>query len=194
MADGLTISAEGLTEAQQRMQARVQRLADLSPALRVVAAEIEKQTSDAFRSSTSPFGEEWPALAPSTLKARAAKLPGANRRSKSTGKLTKGARAKREQAIAKYNAGTAGIFKPLMDTGRMRGSVHVNVTGNVLEFTAVGYMAPHITGSLSRPNRPPKRNPTVFQAAAGGGFAAIPRIMSLLLRTVGRYVATGRVT
>jgi hypothetical protein len=193
MADGLTISAEGLTEADKRMQERVARLADLSPALRVVAAEIETQTSNAFQRSQSPFGEQWPALAPSTQAARAAKLPGANRRSKSTGKLTRAAYLKREKAVADYQAGKSGIFKPLIDTGRMRNSVHVNVRGNELEFTAVGYMAPHITGSLTKPGRPPKRNPTVFQMV-GGAFQPIPNVLSLLLKTVGRYVATGRVT
>ncbi len=192
MADGLTISAEGLAEADKRMQERVRRLADLSPALKVVAAEIEKQTDDAFRKSTSPFGEQWPRLAPSTIAARAAKVPGANRRSKATGKLTRGAYAKRQAAAEKYKAGASNVFKPLVDTGRMRNSVHVAVRGNELVFTAVGYMGPHITGSQNVEGRPPKRNPTVFQLA-GGVFKPIPSILSLLLRTVGRYVATGRV-
>ena len=192
MADGFTISAQGLTEAQQHMAQRAARMRNLAPALRVVAAEIEQRTDDAFRDSKSPYGELWPKLAPSTLLSRAAKLPGAKRTGKAGG-LTKGAQRKREKAISAYNAGTGGIFKPLVDTGRMRGSVRVRVRGNELEFAAVGYMAPHITGSLSRPGRPPKRNPTVFQRAASGELMAIPSILALLLRTVSRYVQTGQV-
>lgn len=192
MADGFTISAEGLTESQRGMELRARRMRDLSPPLRVVAAEIEERTDRAFRDSTSPYGEPWPALAPSTLLARAAKLPGARRRGKG-GKLTRGARGKRSSAIAAYNAGAGGIFKPLVDTGRMRGSVRVRVTGNELEFAAVGYMAPHITGGIKNPARPPKRNPTVFQRAASGELQAIPSILSMLLRAVSRYVATGSV-
>ena len=188
MADGFTISAQGLHEAEKRMAERAKRIANLAPALRVVAAEIEKRTDDAFHRSQSPFGEIWPTLAPSTQAARAAKLPGARKRSKKTGKLTKGARQKRVEGIAAYQFGGANTFKPLVDTGRMRNSVRVLVRGNELEFSAVGYMGPHITGG----RKLPKRNPTVFQLA-GGQFKPIPDVLSYLLRTVGRYVATGQV-
>lgn len=186
MADGFTISAQGLDEAQRRMYERAQRMRDLSPALRVVAAEIETRTDDAFRDSRSPFGEIWPTLAPSTQAARAAKLPGARKRGKS-GQLTKGAKQKRAAGIAAYQFGSANTFKALVDTGRMRGSVRVRVRKNELEFASVGYMGPHITGGKNLP----KRNPTVFQRAASGQLEAIPSIMSLLLRTVSRYVRTG---
>lgn len=188
MADGFTISADGLDEAQRRMYERAQRMKDLSPALRVVAAEIEQRTDDAFRDSKSPYGETFPDLALSTQQARAAKMPGARKRGKG-GQLTKGARKKRAAAIAHYQAGMGNVFKPLIDTGRMRNSVRVRVSKNELEFGAVGYMGPHITGGRHLP----KRNPTVFQRAASGQLEAIPSVLSLLLRTVSRYVATGQV-
>lgn len=190
MADGFTISAEGLAEAEREMKERIKRLQDFTPALKVVAAEIEKRTDDAFQQSRSPLGEIWPTLAPSTQLARAAKLPGASRRSKKTGALTKGAKGKRAEGIAAYQYGGANTFKALIDTARMRNSVRVKVSKKEIEFSAVGYMGPHIVGGKG--NRPPKRNPTVFERA-GRGFDAIPAVMSYLLRTVGWYIATGQV-
>lgn len=193
MADGFTIGATaiGLDEAQRRMQERAARMKDLSPALRVVAADLEERTDRAFRDLKSPAGEIWPTLAPSTQLARAAKLPGAKRRSKKTGKLTKGALHKRAAGIAGYQFGGAETFKALVDTGRMRGSVRVRVKRHSLEFAAIGYMGPHITGSTKRPGRPPKRNPTVFERAASGQLEAIAPVMSLLMRSITFYVSAG---
>ncbi len=192
MADGLRIESKGSDEAAARLLERAARTRDLSPVMRVVAAEIDRETDQAFRSSRSPFGEQFPRLAPSTVEARAAKLPGANRRGKKTGQLTKGARDKRATASAAYAAGQAKIFTPLIDTGRARGSAHATADANGVSWTAVGYLGPHIMGSKSPPGRPPKRNVSVFQMQ-GGYLKPIPRIQSLLLSSVARYVSTGRV-
>ena len=193
MPDGLRIDSKGSDEAAARLLERAARARDLAPVMRVVAAEIDRETDTAFRSSTSPFGEPFPRLAPSTAAARAAKLPGANRRSKKSGQLTAGARRKRTEAAASYAAGAPKIFTPLIDTGRARGSAHATADATGVSWTAVGYLGPHIMGSKSPPGRPPKRNVSVFQMQ-GGVLRPIPRIQSLLLSGVARYVSTGRVS
>lgn len=209
MADGFTISAEGLDDAAKRMAERAERMKDLSIPLKVVAAEIEKRTDDAFRGQMSPAGERWTELAESTRLARkgARKLERRLNRRTERGGLTKGA----EKARAKYGAsrgvaitsgGEALVFaRALVDTGRMRNSVRVRVRKHEIEFSAVGYMGPHITGGQrgGKPNRPPKRNPTVFQQsgfsrANARGWESIPEVQSYLLRVIGKFISTGQVT
>lgn len=197
--DGFIITADGLEQAEQRNVERTKRLRDLSPAFKFVAAEIEKETDDAFAQSKSPAGEGWPTLAESTRLARkgAKKLEARLNRRTTSGKLTKAAFKGREKfasrGVAITSIGEAKVFgKPLVDTGRMRNSVRVRVHKKYLVFSAVGYMAPHITGSLNQPGRPPKRNPTVFEIA-GGNIRPIPRIHDLIVRTLGTYVRTGKV-
>lgn len=195
MADGLRIESTGADKAAERLLERAARARDLTPATQVVAAEIDKMTDDAFRHSRSPAGEVFPRLAPSTVAARAAKLPGANRRNKKTGQLTAGARGKRKGARDVYNAHIPGgprLFTPLIDTGRARNSAHATGDATGVSWTGVGYLGPHITGSQTKPGRPPKRNVSVFHVS-GGILSPLPKIEALFLSSIGRYIETGRV-
>lgn len=156
-ADGDTPAA-----AAERLMARADRLRDLSAPLSVFAASCETRVSDAFRAETSPAGEKWPPLAESTLKARAAKLPGANRRGKTSGQLTRGAREKRLQGRL-----SPGAIKILIDTGRLRQGIAVRVVdGASLEFTGPLYMRTHVQGDPDRSI--PKRNPLPLEVLPGG--------------------------
>lgn len=194
MADGLRIESTGADEAAQRLMDRAARARDLTAPLQVVAAEIDRETDAAFRASRSPAGEVFPRLAPSTVRARAAKLPGASRRSKKTGGLTAGARGKRKGARDVYAANPPGgpkLFTPLIDTGRARGSAHATADASGISWTAVKYLEPHIAGG--KRGLIPKRNVSVFEIR-GGIARPIPKIHSLLLRTVATYVSTGRLS
>lgn len=195
MPDGLQINGIGAAKAAGRFRAMADRTPDLSRATKFVAAEIDKLTSDAFRSSRSPAGEAFPRLAPSTVAARARKLPGASRRSKKTGKLTKKASDIRGASRELYAAGGGSkLFTPLIDTGRARNSAHATGHATGVTWSAVKYLAPHITGSevLVRRGLLPKRNVSVFEKQ-GGIFLPIPKVKSLLLSSVARYLTTGRV-
>ena len=192
MADGFSISARGLDTATKLADAMAARALNLRPALTVFGAELTKRVDDAFQNSKSPAGEIWPTLAPSTVAKRAAKLPGAKRRGKD-GKLTKGAKQKRVQGAAAYQHAGAGNIKALVDTARMRNSQNVRVDATSLLWSAVGYMAPHITGSQKRPGRPPKRNPAPFELN-GGKWELTPALQALLARYVSGYITTGKVS
>lgn len=179
----------GMDKAISHMQARAARMRDLSPVMRVVGEEIVKRTTQAFRAQQSPAGEAWPALAPSTLAQRAAKLPGAKRRSKKTGRLTPAARTRRAQA-----ASTGAGITPLVDTGRLRNSAQqisqpYGPGANFIEWSVVGYGGPHMGGSASR--RPPKRNFSVFEPGAGG-WTLIPAVNDYLKAAFTNWVDTGK--
>ena len=95
--------------AAARMYAAADELADLTNALRVVAEDWQTQTSDAFRSEMSPAGEAWPELAESTVLRRLAKTGRGYSRKTKKGKLTKGAKRKRQLArILLADEGRAG--------------------------------------------------------------------------------------
>lgn len=192
------VTVTGLTEAEKRLQDMSQRVRDLTPAMKVVARQIEKETDDAFRASKSPRGEPWKMIKEETALNRKGgrKLKKrVNRRTKAGG-LTKGAMGARgklfdkgllgAQAFAGDDVSAAQLAKPLIDTGRMRNSVNVKVSKRSVRFTAVGYMAPHMTGGENLP----KRNPTVFEGEPGD-FRLVPRIAQKLRETVARYVMRG---
>jgi hypothetical protein len=175
---------------------------DPTPVWQQMAVEWAQQTDAAFRGERSPAGEDWPALASSTVERRIAKLKGANRRTKKSiaeksglvrGKLTKSALAKRDQARLQYAHG-GGNIKMLVDSGRMRQSVRYVPRKNGVDLSAVAYIAHHVGGSLKVANRPPKRNPLVVQFTANGdGVALIPSAHERLLRALPAFIETGTV-
>ena len=160
--------------------------------MKVMAEDWATETSDAFRNERSPAGDPWPELAPSTLKKRAAKLPGAKRRSKKTGKLTKAARNKRKAGLV---AGS-GLIRMLVDNGLLRNatSYRVGPSGQSVNIQGVEYLEPHVTGSIVRKGHPPKRNPLVIDRDAMGYMALIPRAHKKLTEAISHYVATGKVS
>lgn len=185
-----------------RTLALAERMRDLSPVMQVLAVEWAQQTANSFRRQMSPAGESWPTLAPSTVRSRAAKVSGGNRRSKKTGKLTAGARRARADARARnaaHNAPGGGfvtgrVFTPLIDSGRLRQSIRYVPRRDAVELSAVGYVRYHMAGSLTVKNRPPKRNPLVVQFTANGsGVALIPAAHTRFLRALSAFVATGSI-
>jgi hypothetical protein len=69
----------------------------------------------------------------------------------------------------------------------MRKSQRTLVKNNALEWSAVGYMGPHMTGGKNLP----KRNPTVFELSAGQ-WKMIPAMHSYVVASVSLYVRTGK--
>lgn len=180
------MGADGFDALRQKLIDRERRLQNLKPAMQVIGEEIVLRVSNAFRDRQSPAGDDWKPLAQSTLRARAAKVPGAKRRGKAGG-LTKGARAKRAAAIANPQAIT-----PLVDTGRLRASAaQYKADAHGVSWSVVGYGGPHIAGNAA--GRPPKRNFSPYEFRRDGqGLAMIPSMLSYSLRTIRRYVETGK--
>lgn len=171
---------------------RAARMADPSPVLNALAVSWAQQTAAAFRNERSPAGEDWPRLAPSTIARRAAKLSGARGRSKKTGRITKGAQAKRADARARYAAGAPGVFKPLVDSGRLRQSIRYVARRDGIEISAVAYIAHHVTGTLTVRRGPPKRNPLVIEIE-GGKARLIASAHAQLVRALPAFFETGNV-
>lgn len=175
--------------AAQRMRERAARLRDHTPALKVLGQEIDKLTSDAFSKQQELDGDDWPALAESTIEARLRNIGAANKLTKK-GVLTKGALRERVKRRA------PGGMKMLEITTVMRNSNHAVITGkNELTWSAIGRELPHITGEWGSilSQRPPKRNPTVFDVARDGKPALKPRVAKLLHDYITSYVETGKV-
>ena len=169
MAGETTFAGAGQTFAD--MAKRMQRLA---PALKVIAEEIDERTDAAFAKSTSPAGQAFAPLATSTLIDRARRRsPAARTKQKKAPRLlTKGAKEKRVGFVLAYhnalqNGGTT-TATPLIDTARLRKSARTLVKSNALEWSAVGYMAPHMTGGKTGGKRGRKRPPKPRVSAKTG--------------------------
>jgi hypothetical protein len=171
----------GFSNVSASMRRRLQAIRDPSPAMKVWARIIEKETDDAFLKQRSPKGDEWPQLAISTLKSRSRKVKGARSRGKD-GKLTKSAQKARLGVLLNRASVT-----PMVDTARMRNSAHVKVLRASVQWSAVGYTGPHMTGGKNLP----KRNVAVFELS-GGGWLIVPRVQVRLERVLLNYIVHGK--
>lgn len=165
-------------EIAARLNTRAAALRDLKPALKDIAAEIDLRTARTFQSQKSTDGAAWPGLAMSTKIARLKRRKTAYRKAvtgpakklglDSRRNLYARQAAKLQRARLAEAAANAAGFKPLMDTGRLRGSANARVVGkDAVRWSIIGYAAPHITGSKN--GKLPQRNMSVFRAT-GGGF------------------------
>ena len=182
-ADGTAGSAAAQNEL------RAQRCLNPTPFFRVQAEEWQTATADAFRDETSPAGEPWPPLAASTIEHRAAKLPGANRRTKS-GALTKGARAKRE-----HGRTGIGAIKMLVDTGHLKNATRYRADRDGIVVNTISYGPPHIDGdqhSIIAP-RPPKRNFLVIERGDDGRMRLVEPYLTRFLTGYTAFIETGKV-
>jgi hypothetical protein len=194
----MPLEATGIEGVRARLAELEARLSDLSPVLKVVAQEVELRTDNAFATQTSPSGEVWDALSDATLVSRMRRQKGLSRKD-SRGRLTQGAKKKRATAFLStkgFAVGKAPFAVALTDTARARRSVRARVVGDHIEFSAVGYLGPHITGASgagrSKTVSIPKRNPTVFELRSGAWFLNAS-MAEYLHNAVRRYVTTGAV-
>lgn len=170
-ADGDAKTFAAVASALAAMKSRLERL---SPVLKVIAEEITERTDASFPKSASPLGAQWATLATSTLIDRARRRsPAARKRQKNAPhRLTKGAKAKRVGFVLAYHNGQQGFggvtATPLIDTGRMRKSQRTLVKNNALEWSAVGYMGPHMTGGKTGGKRGSRGAPKVRISAKTG--------------------------
>lgn len=176
----------GAREAAQRMRERAKRLRDHTPALKVFGEQIRKLTDDGFQNSRELDGEAFASLAPSTIEARI-RAKGGNKKTRK-GTLTAGA-AKKRAAMS-----TPGGMKILQITAVMRNSQRAVTTGkNMLTWSAVGRLLPHMTGSHGVLGHLPQRNPTVFDVDSSGKPSLKPRVAKMLHEYIASYVETGKV-
>lgn len=187
---GIHVAAD-LSAQRKRLASMESRLRDLTPALKVIAQEVELRTDDALARSASQEGKQWPALRRSTLEARARRSSAAARRrqKRSPGRLTAGAKRKRAAMVQAYRVGAPSAAKALIDTGRLRTSQRARVVGQTVEWSAVGYIGPHMVGASN--GRPPKRNPTCFELR-GLEWALNAPMALYIAQKVRAFVMTGR--
>jgi hypothetical protein len=158
------IHSFGVAEARQRLQLAAAASSDMRPALSDVAREIEKRTDDAFRKQVSPAGERWSDLAHSTRVSRLRKRKGVWQKVTGTKKGERARVTDADQAASMLAKIEAVKLTPLVDTARARNSQHCDVTGPTsLQWSAVGYLLPHMSGEPDLP----KRNPCVFELVVG---------------------------
>jgi hypothetical protein len=174
----------GMDEALAFATGMHERVANVGPALEVFMVECERDTQRAFASSTSVDGDPFRPLAPSTIAARARQGAMANKRTKS-GRLTAGAQRRRAQVAINVT--------PLIDTGRLRGSMHWQVSANSIFWDVLGYGVPHITGDRKNilAQSPPQRNFSVF-TLNGDTWELLPEKHARLIDLVNAYVVNGR--
>lgn len=140
-------------EVAARLRAVAARLADMRPILEVVAADVRTKIDDSFAQSGGPAGEPWPPLAPMTVGVRDVRA--ARSRARAAGRALREENARRVTAGHRPLSGAdAHAFrsghieanrrphKPLLDTGRLRGSITTRVAQKSLLFgTNVVYAA-----------------------------------------------------
>lgn len=189
-------------------------LLDLRPALKNVAAEIDRRTALSLETSRRQDGVPFPDLAESTKLARLRQRKGAYAKATRGPKATKKqlrmeARAARSRSIyvrmggrlvrkerlsgaraqvsAQLKAALAGAnFKPLVNTGRGRNSANARVTGrDTVRWSVVQYMVPHIGGAAN--GRPPMRNFSVFRQV-GSGYELRPEMSEFMRAAIQRHV------
>lgn len=185
------------------MRDRAQRMGNLREAFSPLAISWQQQTDKAFSTGISPKGESFPDLALSTLHKRAAKLPGARRRSKKTGQLTRSAARRRADAVQRallgavpgssYFSINTRVFRPLVDNGRARQATHYEPTNTGITLVTVKYLLYHVGGFRKGNRYLPKRNPLVVEyGAASGELVLIPSAAEAFGKAVTAFVETGR--
>jgi len=170
---GLTLNTSGASELAAKLRDQARRAKAPTPALRVAATELESIVMDSFGNSSSPSGQPWPPLAPSTLLKRALSRGGKRR------KLRKGSRGFNvgvDLGLNNKAARNISNVKPLLDTGRGRNATSVKADGTRLIFrNNVAYMRAHLGGDTKRsPQRPPMRQWAPF-VWVGGRWVFDPR-------------------
>jgi|GEM_PF-2911940 len=179
-------------EVAANLAAIARRAASPEPQLKIAAEELRAIVDDTFRESTSAAGERWPALAPSTLLRRALSRGGKRRKvrkNKSTG-YSVGV----DLGLSNKAARNISNVKPLVDTGRGRGSIRVRASGRTVTIsTDAQYMVHHLRGP-----KPPRRAwaPVIdvggrwmFDTRGKGGAW-----LSATKDRLKRYVLTGQVS
>lgn len=106
----------GAEEAAAQLRAMSERLRDMSPLTRAIAADLRTFIDDRFRTGTDPDGRPWRPLSQTTI----------DRRRRGRGR---------------------GSPQPLLDTGRLRGSITAVGTDRAVVFgTNVVYAPTHQFG------------------------------------------------
>lgn len=166
----------GTEKMQAALRGASQRMADLSPAMKDGAEELDKLIKDCFRKSTDPWGNPWEPLKEGTLNARR------------TGKNKKKPKAKIlvDTGVLQNSCGAT-----YDQTSIIFGSVYENRRNPKTGQLAAGYAAAHQFGSeklgiKARPFLPIKNGKIEAPAGtpAGKAFAKI-------YRTIGSYITHG---
>ena len=160
----MTIEATGVSAAKARLEGIAARLRDLTPVTSVAAADTMTLIDDSFASSTSPAGEAFAPLAPSTI-----------------AKRRYGSGERRVTPMIDTGRARSSMFARGERDGLRFG-------------TNVGYVRPHVTGGTFLPKRNPLPAELIggswslTQTGAGGSH------WSRVRESIRRYITTGEVT
>jgi phage gpG-like protein len=134
-----------IADTVRELRGVAQRTGDMTPILRVVAADIRTKIDDSFEQLKTPSGDMWPDLSEATLMERAKRARGFTT-NRTIGPLREGERrrtARRWTARLRERVDDV-IFnaRALNDTGRLRRSITTQVGPRSLSFgTNVVYAA-----------------------------------------------------
>lgn len=184
MSGLLTVEGLNLKEQIARATAVQKRLLDMRPPLESSAERMDRLTANAWDKGQDQAGNAFPPLAESTVEGRIALDRGANRRSKKTGALTRGARAKREAIRG------IGGAEPLLATRNARRTYGTRVTGpHEMTFRIAGYMVPSMAGGAG--GKPPQRNPTCLLHIGPNTWDLTPNMRAYHMAAIRAWVIDG---
>lgn len=168
---GLSLTAHGTQELVAKLRDQAKRAKSPTPPLRVVAVELETIVQDSFSNGSSPAGEPWAPLKPSTIYRRAMSRGGGRRKARAS---------KRKLKLKAYQVGVDFRFnkkalrnlsglKILQDTARGKNATSVKASGSRITLrNNVVYMGAHLGGDTKRsPQRPPRRQWAPFLWVGG---------------------------
>lgn len=194
--------------AAAELRGIAQRLGDMTPQLRVLAADIRAKIQDNIDESKSPTGAAYAAQSETTLMLRAAKARGYNI-NRTVGPLLPSAydsSGRRRRTAKSWTRSTSArvlravtAAKPLIDTGRLRQSITTRVGPQSLSFgTNVAYAGAQHFGNPDNKMYGKYRAPIParpFLLVAQDGRTLIPDPFWTDVRArLANFLRTGRVT
>jgi len=191
---------DGLREAVATYRRVQERLADMRPILRVIAADIRRKIDDSFVEEKEPEGQPWAELSEATLMQRARKARG-YRANRLIGPLPQGQSRRRAKTWTRGVAARVqeAVFgaKILQDTSRLRRSITTEVGPQSLSFgTNTVYAAKQHFGDPNNRfgrNRAPVPS-RKFLLVSEDGRTLIPEAWwSEQFAKVERWLATGEI-
>ena len=127
------LTVTGLTEVGSSLRARVARMKNLEPAMRVIAAAVDQLVDDSFRNQASPSGTPWAPLSGVTVYRRIARKKSGDRITYQMRRVMtkRGKLTKRAQGLL-----APGAMQRLTDTGRLRRSLFARGEAKAVAFGA----------------------------------------------------------
>ncbi len=191
---GMSLDIHGASELAAKLRDQAKRAKAPTPALRVGAVELESLVQNSFGNQSSPAGEPWPPLAPSTIYKRAMARGGGRRKARASKRKLKAYQVGVDFRFNKKALRNLSGMKILQDTARGKNATSVTASGARIQFrNNTLYMGAHLAPKPG--SRLPKRQWAPF-VWTGGRFefdnrGAGGQWMMTTRGRVARYIVRG---